>query len=363
MCACHYCGRQEHLQINCHTFSNSEILTKSKSTLLPTNDTTANISNSSLSTTSHLSITTTNNVSAAATNNISTNHSTNTTTKSHSDDIRKLQIKSHPKLEIGDGCPPTNSQLINPTIRNLNSQNYLSLLVIPEDATSNNLESNQSPTTLTNNIPPATVTNNESLAAIFPFEFEAPLTTPLFSGAALKKKLITTIYTDAKVNGHPIKLILDSGSAGSIITRQLMDQLGRRVNQAASVRIITADGATKTPISKIDNFPFEISGLITPIKILVIKATQYQALVGNDWLSKTNAILDWTTQELQLSQNGQHIRTPTTLDIDHNKLLPILAWDNDNNNEKEKQKEKPTWEVTINAWTNNNKSELMPTIN
>ncbi|KAG9306991.1 hypothetical protein G9A89_000905 [Geosiphon pyriformis] len=37
-----------------------------------------------------------------------------------------------------------------------------------------------------------------------------------------------------------------------------------------------------------------------------MEAIQYQALVGNDWLSKTNTILDWTIQELQLSQNSQH---------------------------------------------------------
>ncbi|KAG9292676.1 hypothetical protein G9A89_008262 [Geosiphon pyriformis] len=187
------------------------------------------------------------------------------------------------------------------------------------------------------------ITNNKLLAAIFLFELEAPSITPLFSGAAFEEKPITTMYTDAKVDGHFIKLILDSGSAGSIITWQLMDQL------AASARIITADRATKTPISKIDDFPFEISGLITSIKILVMKATQYQALIGNDWLSKTNAILDWTTQELQLSQNGQHIRTPAMSDVNYNKLLPIFAWDNDNNNGKEKQRKKPTWEATIDA--------------
>ncbi|KAG9295854.1 hypothetical protein G9A89_006593 [Geosiphon pyriformis] len=32
---------------------------------------------------------------------------------------------------------------------------------------------------------------------------------------------------------------------------------------------------------------------MVPIKVLIIEATQYQALVGNDWLSKTNALLDW----------------------------------------------------------------------
>ncbi|KAG9296900.1 hypothetical protein G9A89_006855 [Geosiphon pyriformis] len=97
----------------------------------------------------------------------------------------------------------------------------------PKDTTSNNPESNQPPTTLTNNILPATVTENETLATIFPFKLEKTINSSLFSGAALEEKLITVMYTDAKVNGHPIKLILDSGSADSIITRQLMDQLGR----------------------------------------------------------------------------------------------------------------------------------------
>ncbi|KAG9303138.1 hypothetical protein G9A89_005096 [Geosiphon pyriformis] len=67
-----------------------------------------------------------------------------------------------------------------------------------------------------------------------------------------------------------------------------------------------ADKVTKTPIGKINDLPIEINSSIIPIKVLVIEATQYQALVGNDWLFKTNATLDWNTQELQLSQNGQH---------------------------------------------------------
>ncbi|KAG9305696.1 hypothetical protein G9A89_022618 [Geosiphon pyriformis] len=138
---------------------------------------------------------------------------------------------------------------------------------------------------------------------------------------------------------------------------------------------------TKTPIKEIDNFPIEVNGIIIPIKVLIIEATQYQALIGNDWLSKTNVTLDWNTQKLQLSQNGQHTRIPTMCshfkpittpstplikfeeekvkpiweayqvlwaNVDHNKLLPILAWDN-NDNRKKKQKKKPIWKATIDA--------------
>ncbi|KAG9292071.1 hypothetical protein G9A89_017971 [Geosiphon pyriformis] len=181
----------------------------------------------------------------------------------------------------------------------------------PKDLQPNNPETNQQPT-LTSNILPATITENKSLDAIFPFKLEELSTTPLFSEAALEKKPITIMYTDAKVDGHSIKLILDSRLAGSIIIKQLMDQLGHRVDCAASTRIITANGATKTSIGEINNFPIKINSIMVSIKVLVMEATQYQALIGNDWLFKTNALFDWNMQKLQISQNSQHTHIPAT---------------------------------------------------
>ncbi|KAG9295662.1 hypothetical protein G9A89_002980 [Geosiphon pyriformis] len=252
-------------------------------------------------------------------------------------------------------------------VQNPNSQHYLSLLVTPENVTSNNTEFNQY--VPTNTILPATISSDESLATIFPFKLEENTPILLFSGAALKEKPITAMYTDAKVNGHFIKLILDSGSAGSIITRQLMDQLGCRVDQAASARIITANGVTKTLISEIDDFPFEVNGIVTPIKVLVMEAIQYQALIGNNWLSKANATLDWNTQELQLIEKllielEEKKKKPTWeayqvlwADEEHNELPLILFWDN-NNKEKGKQKEELIRETDDLTWTDNDESEL-----
>ncbi|KAG9301344.1 hypothetical protein G9A89_018016 [Geosiphon pyriformis] len=253
--------------------------------------------------------------------------------------------------------------------QNPNFQNYLSLLVTPEDASTNNLAFTPKQP-LTSNISPATITEDELLVAIFPFEFEETATTSLFSGATLEAKPITMMYTDAKVEGQSIKLILNSGSAGSIITRQLMDQLGHQVDQAASAKIITTDGATKTPIGEINNFPFEVNDIMTFIKVLVMEATQYQALIGNDWLSKVNATLDWNTQELQLTYQDQHIHVPReTIDrteeeerktnlkslpsvTNNNESKPISSWEWEEDKEnKGKGKEEETTQ-TITAYHN-----------
>ncbi|KAG9303209.1 hypothetical protein G9A89_000744 [Geosiphon pyriformis] len=43
-----------------------------------------------------------------------------------------------------------------------------------------------------------------------------------------------------------------------------------------------------------------------------MKAIQYQALVGNDWLAKAHAIFDWNTQELQITFNRQYVQVLAT---------------------------------------------------
>ncbi|KAG9290088.1 hypothetical protein G9A89_010394 [Geosiphon pyriformis] len=124
-------------------------------------------------------------------------------------------------------------------------------------------------------IPPAQIAQNANLLDIFPFEFEANESPFLLSNAAVnEQKAITTMYTEATVEGKPIRLILDSGSAGIIVT---------------------ADGMKKTPVEEIDDFPFSIDGITIPVKVLVMDTPQYQALVENDWLLKTNANLNWET--------------------------------------------------------------------
>ncbi|KAG9302398.1 hypothetical protein G9A89_011448 [Geosiphon pyriformis] len=116
-------------------------------------------------------------------------------------------------------------------------------------------------------ISPVIVMENSSLAAIFPFKLEEKKA--IFSGAALNEKHpITAMYTEAKINNMLIKLILDNGSAGSIMTLQLVNQLGFKVDRAVTSQIITANGSTKLSYGEIDSFPFEINSIIIPTKVL-----------------------------------------------------------------------------------------------
>ncbi|KAG9285017.1 hypothetical protein G9A89_009827 [Geosiphon pyriformis] len=314
---CHYCGKQEHLQIDwCYCLNDQKINIK---TLIATilselliydiaaTLSTTSISNAKLSTdaTSNLSATATTHLSAAALGNISVPTNSNTATELISKQNPKAKIDPT-KLEIVDGTGSQQWNLGTRYTQNPNSQNYLSLLVTLKNTQPNNLETNQH-LTFTSNILPATITENKSLDAIFSFKLKELLTMPLFSEATLEEKPITVMYTDAKVDGHSIKLILD-------------------IDCAASARIITTNRATKTPIDEIDNFPFEVNGIIILIKVQVMEAIQYQAL------------------KLQLNQNGQHTCVPAT--CGHfkttNSTTPFINF--------EKEKPKPIWEAYQVLW-------------
>ncbi|KAG9290767.1 hypothetical protein G9A89_011730 [Geosiphon pyriformis] len=68
----------------------------------------------------------------------------------------------------------------------------------------------QNPSYTPTTIPPARIAENANLSDIFPFEFKANKSPFLLSNAvANEQKAITVIYTEAEVEGKPIRLILD----------------------------------------------------------------------------------------------------------------------------------------------------------
>ncbi|KAG9303269.1 hypothetical protein G9A89_013595 [Geosiphon pyriformis] len=134
----------------------------------------------------------------------------------------------------------------------------------------------------------AQIAQNANLSDIFPFEFEANKLPFLLSNAAVnEQKTITVMYTEATMEGKPICLILDSGSAGSIITYQLIQQLKQNVDRSAQTVIVTADDMKKTPIGEIDNFSFTIDRITIPVKEMPLTETYMALGLPSNWAEET----------------------------------------------------------------------------
>ncbi|KAG9287275.1 hypothetical protein G9A89_008905 [Geosiphon pyriformis] len=123
-----------------------------------------------------------------------------------------------------------------------------------------------------------------------------------------------------------------------------------------------ANGAIKTLIGKIDDLPIEINSIIVPIKVLIIEATQYQALNGQHMqvpamcghfktTNTTAPLIDFEEEKPKPTWKAYQV---SWADKEHNKLPPILSWDD---NGKGKQTNKLTWETNDLIWIDNKQEE------
>jgi deoxyuridine 5'-triphosphate nucleotidohydrolase len=109
----------------------------------------------------------------------------------------------------------------------------------------------------------------------------------------------------AQVDGATVQLILDSGSSGSVITKQFLEKVGRKVDQPSNINMIGINGEKRKAQGEIKSLPIVVQQQLLPINVVVSEATGYDVLVGNDWLTKYQAKLDWEKQMLTFSISGK----------------------------------------------------------
>ena len=139
----------------------------------------------------------------------------------------------------------------------------------------------------------------------------------------------TALYCDAYVKGVKIPLIVDTGSAGSVVSLKFLQEIDMEIDKPSNIYMININGEKRKPLGMVSNLPIEINGNIIPIDAIVTEATSYCALVGNDWFTKTNAKLNFGTSTMHLQWNGKK------LDV------PINCTENPHEKEKGKKKQQP----------------------
>jgi len=58
------------------------------------------------------------------------------------------------------------------------------------------------------------------------------------------------------------------------------------------------------------NFPVTIEGITIPVDVVVTDAHTYSAIVGNDWLSKVKANIDYETSSMIIRWQEKKIIVP-----------------------------------------------------
>jgi predicted aspartyl protease len=121
----------------------------------------------------------------------------------------------------------------------------------------------------------------------------------------------TAIYTDFVINGFKIKTLIDGGAAKTCMSQELVEKLGLQID-APSQSIFTLGNSTKQRgLGLIYDVPIKAGGVITiPGSIEVLPATPTPLIIGNNWLNRAKAVVDYKQKLLSVTYKGRMAEIP-----------------------------------------------------
>ena len=113
------------------------------------------------------------------------------------------------------------------------------------------------------------------------------------------------MFCIAQVDRKIVQLILDSGSSSSVITKTFLDKLGKKINWESKVNIVGIHEEKRWVLEDVFNLSITIKKQELLVNVVVSEASGYDLLVGNNWLSKYSAVIDYEKGLLTFKSNSQ----------------------------------------------------------
>ena len=149
----------------------------------------------------------------------------------------------------------------------------------------------------------------------------------------------TAMKCEILVGREAVTAVVDSGAATSIITKSLMKKLNYSPNKPSKLVIVTANGARIKALGEVSNLPININYLKIPTNVQVLESKDDVLILGNDWLNKVKANINWHEQTLTIYFKGRRERLAIT--CINEELLPSRQEDYE---EDEEEYETAQWD-------------------
>ncbi|GES79803.1 retroviral-like aspartic protease 1 [Rhizophagus clarus] len=126
------------------------------------------------------------------------------------------------------------------------------------------------------------------------------------------KDVKDALFGEAVVFGERINVIIDSGSKGSVISKQFLDRKQQDIDSPAHFRLIDIQGNRTCPLGIKHNVQVNIEGYDVGIDMVVTESKDYNIVLGNDWISKVCATLDYNNGLLTILTPHGTVTTAVT---------------------------------------------------
>src|SRR6185369_9740752 len=122
----------------------------------------------------------------------------------------------------------------------------------------------------------------------------------------------TALCCSARVGKHQITLILDSGASGSVASKRFLEDIGYKSQRKSNISLTNIHGESRTPLGAIDNLPLTVGTVTTPIQVDITESPRYSIIVGNDWMRKVKASINYETVTLTIKHDRRKVLIPCT---------------------------------------------------
>jgi hypothetical protein len=111
----------------------------------------------------------------------------------------------------------------------------------------------------------------------------------------------TPMICKGQVSMWTIEIIIDSGSSVSIISKSFADSI-KRIPNKKSVRLITGIHGNKSgSLGIITDIPVHLGDVVMSVDMEVIDTQAYTMVLGNDWLQKAKATINYNPPSLTIT--------------------------------------------------------------
>ncbi|KAG9299747.1 hypothetical protein G9A89_013107 [Geosiphon pyriformis] len=152
---------------------------------------------------------------------------------------------------------------------------------------------------------------------------------------------VTPLICKVQVAGYFIDLILDNESSVNVIVKHFLEAIGRKIDEPSTWSITNVHGDKKKDLDIAKAVPVHINDINIKTDIEVSEAKEYIIIVGNKWLKKAKALLNYELCELIIRCNKKsivikccHWTTPPVIKQNQEKKQSDKS-DNDKNDDKE----------------------------
>lgn len=121
----------------------------------------------------------------------------------------------------------------------------------------------------------------------------------------------TAVYSKLNIGNKRIRALVDCGAAKTCMSKALADALNLNID-AASESVFTLGNGTKQPaLGVIYDVPIEVKDSMTiPCIVEVLPSCPSHLIIGNNWLNRAKARIDFNSSSLKVSYKNQKAELP-----------------------------------------------------